>query len=50
MAEQKMKEFTTTREETDATEDANINQDLLDSAQERIEVMEKEVIGLQDRL
>ena len=48
--EQKMKEFTTTREETDATEDASISQALLDSAQERVEVMEKEVAGLRDRL
>ena len=48
--EQKMKEFTTTREETDATEDASINQYLLDSAQERVKVMEKEVTGLRDRL
>ena len=45
-----MKEFTTTREETDATEDANISQAFLDSAQESVEVMQKEVIGLRDRL
>jgi len=50
MVEQKMKEFTTTREETDATEDASIIQALLDSAQERVEVMQKEVAGLRDRL
>ena len=48
--EQKVKEFTTTREETDATEDASISQALLDSAQERVEVMQKEVAGLRDRL
>ena len=48
--EQKMKEFTTTRENTDATEDASISQDLLDSAQESVEVMKKEVEGLCDRL
>ena len=30
--EQKVKEFTTTREETDATEDTSISQDFLDSA------------------
>ena len=48
--EQKMKEFTTTREKTDTTEDASISQALLDSAQERVEVMEKEVAGLRDRL
>ena len=44
--EQRVKEFTTTREETDATEDASISQALLDSAQERVEVMQKEVAGL----
>ena len=48
--EQKMKEFTTTREKTDATEDASISQALLDSAQESVEVMKKEVEGLRDRL
>ena len=48
--EQKIKEFTTTRENTDATEDASISQDLLDSAQESVEVMQKEVTGLRDRL
>ena len=45
-----MKEFTTTREKTDATEDASISQDLLESAQESVEVMQKEVTGLRDRL
>ena len=45
-----MKEFTTTREETDATEDASISQALLDLAQESVEVMQKEVMGLRDRL
>ena len=30
--EQKVREFTTTKEETDATEDASISQDFLDSA------------------
>ena len=48
--EQKMKEFTTTREKTDATEDASISQALIESAQEHVEVMQKEVIGLRDRL
>ena len=48
--EQKMKEFTTTRENTDATEDASISQALLDSAQESVEVMQKEVTGLRERL
>ena len=37
--EQKVREFTTTREETDAIEDVSISQALLDSAQERVEVI-----------
>ena len=45
-----MREFTTTREETDATEDTSISQALLDSARERVEVMQKEVAGLNDKL
>ena len=48
--EQKMKEFTTTRENTNATEDASISQALLDLAQESVVVMKKEVEGLCDRL
>ena len=48
--EQKVKEFTTTREEIDATEDSSISQALLDSAQEHVEVMQNEVIGLRDKL
>ena len=48
--EQKMKEFTTTREKIDATEDASISQAFLDSTQESVEVMQKEVTGLRDRL
>jgi len=48
--EQKMKEFTTTREKIDTTEDASISQALLESAQESVEVMQKEVTGLRDRL
>ena len=35
-----MREFTTTREETDTIEDASISQALLDSAQGRKEVVE----------
>ena len=50
MVEQKVREFTTTREETDAIEDANISQALLDSAREHVEVMQKEVAGLRDKL
>ena len=45
-----MKEFTTTREKTDATEDASISQSLLESAQERVAVMQNEVAGLRDKL
>ena len=48
--EQKVKEFTATREKIDATEDASISQALLESAQESVEVMQKEVTGLRDRL
>ena len=48
--EQKIKEFTTTRENTDATEDASISQALLDSTQESVEVMQKEVAGLREKL
>ena len=47
--EQKVKEFTTTREEIDAIEDSSISKALLDSAQERVEVMQKEVAGLRDK-
>ena len=48
--EQKVKEFTTTREETDATEDASISQALLESSREHVKVMQKEVAGIHDRL
>ena len=41
-----MKEFTTAREEIDATEDSKISQDLLDSARQRVEAMQNEVAGL----
>ena len=44
--EQKVREFTTTREEIDATEDSSISQALLESAQERVEAMQNEVAGL----
>ena len=50
MVEQKVRELTTTREETDAIEDASISQALLDSAREHVKVMQKEVAGLRDRL
>ena len=48
--EQKVKEFTATREKTDATEDASISQALLDSARERVEAMQNEVARLRDKL
>ena len=49
-AEQKMKEFTTVREEIDQTNDSKIDQSLLDSAREHVEVMRNEVAGLRDKL
>ena len=48
--EQKVKEFTTVREQADQTEDSHINQTLLDSAQERAEVMKNEVAELREKL
>ena len=48
--EQKVKEFTTIREKVDETEDSKVDQALLDSAQERVEVMKNEVEGLRDKL
>ena len=50
MVEQKMKEFTTTREKTDAIEDTSISQAFLELAQESVKAMQKEVTGLRDRL
>ena len=49
-AEQKMKEFTTVREEIDQTDDSKIDQSLLDSARGRVEVMKNEVTGLRDKI
>ena len=46
VVEQKVREFTTTRNEIDATEDSSISQAMLESAQECVETMEKEVAGL----
>ena len=46
MVEQKVREFTTTSNEIDATEDSSIIQAMLESAQECVETMEKEVAGL----
>ena len=48
--EHKIKEFTTTRENTDTTEDTSISQALLDSTRKCVEVMQEEVTGLRDRL
>ena len=48
--EQKVQEFTTTRNEIDATEDFSISQSMLDSAQEHVVAMENEVAGLWDKL
>ena len=45
-----MKEFTTVREEIDQTDDSKIDQALLDSARERVEIMKNEVTGLRDKL
>ena len=47
--EQKVREFTTTREEIDATEDASISQALLDSTRECVTAMQDEVTGLGDK-
>ena len=50
VVEQKVKEFTTVREQADQTEDSHINQTLLDSAQERAEVIKNEVAELRGKL
>ena len=47
--EHKVTEFTATRNEIDAAEDSSISQAMLDSAQERVEVMQNEVAGLRDK-
>ena len=47
--EQKVMEFMATRNEIDAAEDSGISQAMLDSAQERVVAMEKEVAGLRDK-
>ena len=48
--EQKVRDFTTSRNEIDATEDSSISQAMLESAQECVETMEKEVAGLRQKL
>ena len=50
VVEQKVKEFTTTREEIEGTEDSKIDQALLDSAKQCAEEMKNEVARLQGRL
>ena len=47
--EQKVKKFTTSKIEFEVTEDSSISQAMLEMAQECVEAMEKEVIGLQQR-
>ena len=44
--EQKVKEFTTRRSDTKVIEDSSISQAMLETAQECVEAMEKEVAGL----
>ena len=48
--EQKVTEFTATRNEIDVVEDSSISQAMLDSAQEHVEAMQNEVAGLRDKL
>ena len=47
MVEQKVKEFTTSRSDTEVIEDSSISQAMLETAQECVEFMEKEVTGSQ---
>ena len=46
--EQKVKEFTTSRSDTEVTEDSSISQAMLETAQECVEAMEKDVVGLRE--
>ena len=48
--EQKVKEFTTSKSDIEFTEDSSISQAMLEMAQECVEVMNKEVTGLHERL
>ena len=50
LVEQKVREFTTTRNEIDAIEDSSISQAMLELAQECVKTMEKEVAGLRQKL
>ena len=47
--EQKVKEFTTSRSDTEVIEDSSMIQSMLETAQECVEAMNKEVTGLQVR-
>ena len=47
--EQKVREFTATRNEIELTEDSSISQAMLESAQESVAVMQDEVAGIQDK-
>ena len=47
--EQKVKEFTTIRSDTEVTEDSSISQAMLETTQECVKDMEKEVTGLRQR-
>ena len=47
--EQKVKEFTTSKSDIDDTEYSVISQSMLETAQECVEVMDKEVAGLRER-
>ena len=48
--EQKVKEFTTRKSEIDSIEDPMITQVMLEVAQDYVEAMDKDVIGLKGRL
>ena len=48
--EQKVKDFTTSKSEIDDTEDSSISQAMLEMAQECVEAMNNEVVGLRVRL
>ena len=47
--EKKVKEFTTSKSEIDSTENPMITQVMLEAAQDRVEAMDKDVLGLRER-
>ena len=49
MVEQKVKEFTASKSEIDSTEDPLISQVMLEGAQDYVEAMDKDVVGLRER-